>query len=55
MTLAPLGTIKFWRGVTHFKKRRLRNVATEMTLHFFDCDMTRVTNLTSIPALTAAM
>lgn len=51
----PYGTIKSWMGATHFKMRRLRNVATEMALHVLAYNMTRVMNLIGIPALVAAM
>ncbi len=51
----PYGTIKSWMGATHFKMRRLKNVATEMALHVLAYNMTRVMNLMGIPALIAAM
>lgn len=51
----PYGAIKSWMGATHFKMRRLRNVATEMALHVLVYNMTRVMNLMGIPAMTAAM
>ncbi|MEM8636996.1 MAG: IS1182 family transposase [Pseudomonadota bacterium] len=51
----PYGTIKSWMGATHFKMRRLKNVATEMALHVLAYNMTRVMNLIGIPALIAAM
>lgn len=51
----PYGTIKSWMGATHFKMRRLKNVATEMALHVLAYNMTRVINIIGIPALVAAM
>lgn len=51
----PFGTIKSWMGATHFKMRRLKNVATEMALHVLAYNMTRVMKIIGIPALIAAM
>lgn len=51
----PYGTIKAWMGNTHFKMRRLRNVATEMALHVLAYNMTRVMNIIGIPAMINAM
>ena len=51
----PYGTIKSWMGATHFKMRRLKNVATEMALHMLAYNMTRVMNIIGIPAMIAAM
>ena len=51
----PFGTIKTWMGNTHFKMRRLKNVATEMALHVLAYNMTRVMNIIGIPALLKAM
>ena len=51
----PYGTIKSWMGATHFKRRRLKNVATEMALHVLAYNMTRVMQIIGIPALIAAM
>lgn len=51
----PYGTIRSWMGATHFKMRRLKNVATEMALHMLACNMTRVINLMGIPAMIAAI
>jgi len=42
-------------GATHFKMRRLKNVATEMALHVHAYNMTRVMNIMGIPAMIAAM
>ena len=51
----PYGTIKSWMGATHFKMRRLKNVATEMALHVLAYNMTRVMQIIGIPALLATM
>lgn len=51
----PYGTIKAWMGNTHFKMRRLKNVATEMALHVLAYNMTRVMNIIGVPALINAM
>jgi hypothetical protein len=51
----PYGTIKSWMGATHFKMRRLKNVATEMALHVLAYNMTRVMNMMGIPAMINAM
>lgn len=51
----PYGTIKTWMGNTHFKMRRLKNVATEMALHVLAYNITRVMNIIGIPALINAM
>jgi len=42
-------------GNTHFKMRRLKNVATEMALHVLAYNMTRVMNIIGIAALISAM
>ena len=51
----PYGTIKSWMGATHFKMRRLKNVATEMALHVLAYNMTRAMKIMGVPALIAAM
>ncbi len=51
----PYGTSKSWMGATHFKMRRLKNVATEMALHVLAYNMTRVMKIIGIPNLVAAM
>ena len=51
----PYGTIKSWMGATHFKMRRLKNVATEMALHVLAYNMTRVMKIIGIPASISAM
>ena len=51
----PNGTIKDWMGNTHFKMRRLENVATEFAQHILTYNMTSVMNIFGIPALIQAM
>ena len=50
-----LQAIKSWMGATHFKMRRLKNVATEMALHLLACNMNRVMKNMGIPAMIASM
>ena len=51
----PFGTIKSWMGNTHFKMRKLKNVATEMALHVLAYNITRVMNIIGAQALINAM
>ncbi len=51
----PYGTIKAWMGNTHFKMRRLKNLATEMALHVLAYNITRVMNIIGVPTLIQAM
>ncbi|MEO0958995.1 MAG: transposase, partial [Pseudomonadota bacterium] len=51
----PFGTIKAWMGATHFRMRRLKNVATEMALHVLAYNIRRVVGIIGIPALLAAI
>jgi len=51
----PFGTIKSWMGATHFRMRRLKNVATEMALHVLAYTIRRVVQIISIPVLLAAI
>ncbi len=51
----PYGTTKSWMGATHFKMRRLKNVATEVVLHVLAYNMTCVMKIVGIPTLIAAM
>ena len=51
----PYGTIKSWMGVTPFKMRTLKSVATKMALHVLAYNMTRVMQILGIPAMIAAM
>jgi transposase len=36
------GTLKLWMGSNHFLTRRLKNVATEMSLHVLAYNLKRV-------------
>jgi transposase len=49
------GTIKDWMGRTHFRTRRLANVATEMSLHILAYNLKRAIAVLGAPALIAAM
>ena len=51
----PYSTIKSWMGATHFKMRRLKNVATEMALHVLAYNMTRVKKIIGVPDLVTAI
>jgi hypothetical protein len=51
----PFGTIKAWMGATHFKMKRMENVATEMALHVLAYNMTRVIAILGVPRLLRAM
>lgn len=51
----PFGTIKSWMGATHFKMRRLKNVATEMALHVLAYNMRRVIEIIGVPTMIAAI
>jgi hypothetical protein len=49
------GTLKDWMGRDHFKTRRLRNVATEASLHILAYNIKRAIALLGTPRLIAAM
>jgi len=51
----PFGTIKARMGATHFLMKTLPRVATEMALHVFAYNLTRVINILGARALIAAM
>lgn len=51
----PFGSIKSWMGATHFRMRRLKNVATEMAPHVLAYTIRRVVQIISIPVLLAAV
>ena len=51
----PFGTIKSWKGATHFQMRRLPNVATEMALHVLAYNMKRVIQILGMPSMLKAM
>ena len=42
-------------GATHFKMKRMENVATEMALHVLAYNITRVIAILGVPKLIAAM
>ena len=49
------GTLKDWMGRSHFKTRRLSNVATEASLHILAYNIKRAIALLGVPGLIAAM
>lgn len=49
------GTLKDWMGRSHFKMRRLKNVATEASLHILAYNIKRAIALVGVPGLIAAM
>jgi hypothetical protein len=49
------GTIKDWMGRTHFRTRKLANVATEMSLHVLAYNLKRAAAVLGTSALIAAM
>lgn len=49
----PSGTIKGWRGATHFLTRRLPNVRTEMALNVLAYNIKRTISLIGIRRLIA--
>ena len=49
------GTLKDWMGRSHFKMRRLKNVATEASLHILAYNIKRAIALVGLPTLIAAM
>jgi transposase len=49
------GTMKAWMGATHFKTRRLKNVATEMSLQVLAYNLQRVISILGVRPLMAAM
>jgi len=51
----PFGTIKSWMGMTHFKTKRLKNVATEMSLHVLAYNITRMINIIGVKPLIRAI
>jgi transposase len=51
----PFGTIKAWMGRDHFRMRRLRNVATEMSLHVLAYNLKRALAVLGARELMAAM
>jgi hypothetical protein len=51
----PFGTIKAWMGATHFKMKRMENVATEMALHVLAYNMARVMAILGVSGLVRSM
>jgi transposase len=49
------GTLKAWMGATHFKTRRLKNVASEMSLHVLAYNLKRAIAVVGVQPLIAAM
>ncbi len=49
------GTLKAWMGATHFKTRRLKNVAGEMSLHVLAYNLRRALTIVGVQPLIAAM
>jgi transposase len=49
------GTIKDWMGATHFRMRRLGNVATEMSLHVLAYNLKRVIAILGAGPLVTAL
>ena len=51
----PFGTLKAWRGSTHFQMRTLKHVSTEMSLHVLAYNLKRVMRIMGIAPLMHAM
>lgn len=51
----PFGTLKAWMGATHFKTRRMDNVAAEMSLHVLAYNLKRAIAVVGAQPLIAAM
>ena len=49
------GTLKAWMGATHFKTRRLKNVASEMSLQVLAYNLKRVIAILGVQPLISAM
>jgi transposase len=49
------GTLKAWMGATHFKTRRLNNVAGEMSLHVLAYNLRRAIAIVGVQPLISAM
>jgi hypothetical protein len=49
------GTLKSWMGPAHFLTKRIRNVATEMSLQVLAYNMKRAMQILSVPVLLQAM
>ncbi len=51
----PFGTLTCWMGSTHFQRKTLKRVATEMALHVLAYNLKRVMKIIGIGPLIAAM
>ncbi len=51
----PFGTIKSWRGATHFQMKTLKRVRSDMALHVLGYNLKRFMNIMGIDPLIAAM
>ena len=51
----PFGTIKLWMGAAHFNMRKMKNVATEMSLHVLAYNLKRVMNIMGKKSLMEAI
>jgi hypothetical protein len=51
----PFGAIKSWMGATHFQKRTLKNVSTELALHVLAYNMKRVMHILGVGGLMEAI
>jgi len=51
----PFGTLKAWRGSTHFLTKTLPRVSTEMSLHVLAYNLKRVMKVMGTGPLIAAM
>jgi transposase len=49
------GTLKAWMGATHFKTKRLKNVASEMSLHVLAYNLKRVIAILGVRPLISAL
>jgi len=49
------GTLKAWMGATHFKTRRLKNVASEMSLQVLAYNLKRAIAILGVQPPIAAM
>jgi hypothetical protein len=51
----PFGTIRSWMGSTHFRRKTLKHVGTQMALHVLTYNMKRVMKILSVGGLMAAI
>lgn len=50
-----VGTLEDWMGRSHFKRRRLENVGTEIGLHILAYNIKRAIALVGVPQFITAM